>query len=100
VAGLTDLLGSAGIRSLRLVWWHFLGNAVALVLTAISLWLRLAAAETTVTSGELILSLLVVLIFAVTGWLGGELVFRHGAGAMVDEMPAPAEIREPPRRAA
>ena len=40
---------------------------------------------TAVTAGQLLLSTLVVLIFAVTGWLGGELVFRHGAGVIGDQ---------------
>ena len=80
LAGLIDFLGNERIRSLTIAWIHFLGNAIAIVLSAISLYLRLSDSALTVTSTELILSILVVAIFAVTGWLGGELVFRHGVG--------------------
>jgi uncharacterized membrane protein len=85
VAGLVDFLGSERIRSLSLVWYHFAGNAIALVLTAVNLYFRMQSDLTAVTGGQLLLSILVVLIFAVTGWLGGELVFRHGAGVIGDD---------------
>jgi uncharacterized membrane protein len=85
VAGLIDFLGSERIRSLTLVWYHFAGNAIAMVLTALNLYFRTASDLTAVSGGQLLLSVLVVLIFAVTGWLGGEMVFRHGAGMTGDE---------------
>ena len=80
LAGFIDFIASERIRSINLVWYHFAGNAVALILAAISLYLRISEGNQTVTSTELILSILVVAIFAVTGWLGGEMVFRHGVG--------------------
>ena len=85
IAGLVDFLGSERIRSLTIVWYHFAGNAIAMVLTAVNLYFRMQSDMTAVTGGQLLLSVLVVLIFAVTGWLGGELVFRHGAGVTGDE---------------
>jgi uncharacterized membrane protein len=85
VAGLVDFLGSERIRSLTIVWYHFAGNAIAMVLTAVNLYFRMLSDLTAVTGGQLLLSILVVLIFAVTGWLGGELVFRHGAGVTSDD---------------
>jgi uncharacterized membrane protein len=85
IAGLVDFLGSERVRSLTFAWYHFAGNAIAMILTAVNLYIRTQSDMTAVTAGELLLSLLVVLIFAVTGWLGGELVFRHGAGVTGDE---------------
>jgi uncharacterized membrane protein len=79
-AGFTDFFGNRDIQRISLVWFHLIGNAIALVVAAINLYLRLAQAGTTVTGTELILSIVVVAIFAVTGWLGGEMVFRHGVG--------------------
>lgn len=84
-AGLIDFLGSERIRSLTTAWVHFAGNALALLLTAINLYIRTQGGMTEVTSGQMILSTLVVLTFAVTGWLGGELVFRHGAAVVGDK---------------
>ena len=85
ITGLVDFMGSDRIRSLTIVWYHFAGNAIAMVLTAVNLYFRTASDLTAVTGGHLVMSVLVVLIFAVTGWLGGELVFRHGAGVIGDE---------------
>jgi uncharacterized membrane protein len=79
LAGFIDFLGNARIRSLAIVWFHFLGNGLALIVAALNIVLRLKTPGM-VSGVELLLSLLVVLIFSVTGWLGGELVFRHGVG--------------------
>lgn len=86
VAGLIDFLSNERIRAISIVWYHFLGNAAALILTAVNLYLRVSSEAHAVTGTELVLSILVVLIFAVTGWLGGELVFRHGVGTAVDRI--------------
>ena len=43
-----------------------------MILTAINLYLRCQGDMTAVTGGQMLMSVLVVLIFAVTGWLGGE----------------------------
>jgi uncharacterized membrane protein len=85
IAGFVDFIGNENIRAITLVWYHFIGNAIALLLSAISLYLRLAGETAGVTGTELVLSILVVVIFAVTGWLGGEMVFRHGVGMAGDE---------------
>ena len=67
LTGLIDFFGSERIRSLTIALIHFFGNGLALAIT------------------DLLLSL--ILIFAVAGWLGRELVFRHGAGVVgkIDE---------------
>jgi uncharacterized membrane protein len=85
LTGLIDFVGSDRIRSLSLAWYHFIGNALALILSAISFYLRFFDEAAVVTVTELLLSILVVVIFAVTGWLGGEMVFRHGAGMMGED---------------
>ncbi len=87
VTGLVDFFGSTRIRALTAAWVHFIGNAFALILTAVNLYSRTGGALTEVTATQMLLSTLVVLIFAVTGWLGGELVFRHGAGVIGDRPP-------------
>jgi uncharacterized membrane protein len=85
VAGLTDFLTISRVRSLAAGWVHFLGNAAALVL---ALWnlLRRTSGEpgAAVVPNGIILSAVVVAIFLVTGWLGGELVFRHRIGVVGD----------------
>jgi uncharacterized membrane protein len=80
VAGFIDFIASERIRTLTFVWYHLMGNALALVLSAINFYLRTLAAPPSVTGAELMLSIVVVVIFLITGWLGGELVFRFGVG--------------------
>jgi uncharacterized membrane protein len=88
LAGLTDFLGSRRVRALRVAWIHFLGNATAIVLAIMNLYLRTAAAPSAaevVLPWGLALSVAVVAILTVTGWLGWELVYRHGVGIAVGE---------------
>jgi uncharacterized membrane protein len=87
LAGLTDFLGSRRVRALRVAWIHFLGNATAILLAILNLYLRTSApsAAEAVLPWGLALSAAVVAILAVTGWLGWELVYRHGVGIAADE---------------
>jgi uncharacterized membrane protein len=77
LAGLVDFLGSADIRKLSEAWLHFLGNAVVLLLASVSFYIRLYDESGTVSATQLLLSFCIVILLSVTGWLGGELVFRH-----------------------
>jgi uncharacterized membrane protein len=56
IAGLVEFLGSERIRSLTTVWYHFAGNAIAMVLTAVNLYLRTGIDMTAVIGGQLLLS--------------------------------------------
>jgi uncharacterized membrane protein len=88
LAGLTDFLGSRRVRAPRVAWIHFLGNATAILLAILNLYLRTggapSAAEAVLPWG-LARSAAVVAILAVTGWLGWELVYRHGVGIAAGE---------------
>jgi len=89
VAGFTDFFGNAAIRALKLVWWHWIGNAIALVVAIINLWLRMAGGLAAVSGLEVTLSVLTVVIFLFTGWVGGELVFKHGVAVVRGDRPMP-----------
>ena len=81
LAGLTDFIGDPAVRSLSVAWIHFLGNLLAVVLALINFIIRwMNGAATGVLPWGIWLSVIVVLILLVTGWLGGELVFRHRVG--------------------
>lgn len=77
--GLTDFLGDARIRRLSDAWMHMLGNVAAVLLEAVNLFLRFGGVEVIGSIG-VIISGLVVLILAFTGWKGGEMVYRHRVG--------------------
>jgi uncharacterized membrane protein len=85
VAGLIDFFGDRGIRRLRPAWIHAGGNAVALVLSIINIFVHSRDAYTSVVPTGLILSALVVLILLVTGWNGAALVHRYGVGVQSGE---------------
>ncbi|WP_459546705.1 DUF2231 domain-containing protein [Nocardia sp. X0981] len=70
----------AGTRAKRVGLTHGLGNAVVLVLFALS-WLLRAGADGWVPNPlALVCSFIAVVLAVVTAWLGGELVERLGAG--------------------
>jgi len=85
VFGLIDWLGiTSGTRARRIGAIHGLGNLVVVLLFAGSWWLR-SAQPTEPSSLALALSFIGVLLALYTGWLGGELVFKHGVG--VEQQP-------------
>ena len=84
VAGLIEFVTISRVRSLAAGWVHFLGNATAILLALWNLLHRMGGDPgVMVVPFGIILSAVVVVIFLVTGWLGGELVFRHRIG-MID----------------
>ncbi|MBB4016433.1 putative membrane protein [Chelatococcus caeni] len=79
-AGLVELLGVRRARRLGIAWAHGLGNLAVLVLTGVNIYIRTGAPEAAVVPAGLALSAVVVLGLGVTGWLGGEMTYRHGIG--------------------
>ena len=63
--------------------WHARLNVVALIVFAVSLFLRLGSYSGLVgrkLTIPFLLSLVGVILITISGWLGGELVFRYGVG--------------------
>lgn len=85
VFGMTDFLTMQRPRERPEAWIHGMGNGVALALSAVSLRLRLADEQRAVVPWGIALSALTAGILAVTGWLGGELSYRHKIGVIEDE---------------
>ena len=85
LAGLIDIFGDRRIRQIRTAWIHAAGNAVALALSIVNVFVHSRDAYTSVVPTGLILSAVVVLILGVTGWLGAGLVHRHGVGVRPGE---------------
>lgn len=80
IVGSIDFWASSHIRSMRAAWVHMLGNGVALLLALANALSRANANASTFLSEGILLSLLTVLVLAITGWFGGELVFKHRVG--------------------
>jgi uncharacterized membrane protein len=79
-AGLIDFLGSRSIRAQPPAWPHMLGNVLVLVLSFFNALIHTRDAWTSVVPVGLILSIIVVLILPITGWLGWSMVYRYGVG--------------------
>ncbi|MEO8354937.1 MAG: DUF2231 domain-containing protein [Chloroflexota bacterium] len=71
----------SGTRAKSVGGWHGLGNLVIVILFVISWWLRSGAEDNVPSALAFTLSLLGFGLALVTGWLGGELVYRLGMAA-------------------
>lgn len=85
VTGLTDFFGDKRIQGGDAIK-HMLANVLAVVLELVNLLLRLNNDDFIASTGVYI-SGVVVLILIYSGWMGGELVFKHGIG--VHDTPNP-----------
>ena len=84
VFGLIDFLNIPNnTRAKRIGRYHAIVNVTAMVLFALSLWLRWDTPETPAMTA-LLLSFAGVLVALVGGWFGGELVERLGVGVSPD----------------
>jgi len=88
IPGFIDWLAIKNGEVKRAANWHARLNIAALVVFAISLFLRLGSYSQLVgrrLTLPFLLSLVGVILIVISGWLGGELVFRYGVGRTQDE---------------
>jgi uncharacterized membrane protein len=101
VFGLVDWLAiPARTRAKAVGLYHGVGNVVVVVLFAASAWIRYGVADYLPPLSAVVLAVAGLLLGAVTGWLGGELVDRLGVG--VDDgahVNAPSSLRGVPASA-
>src|SRR5262249_51924517 len=76
--GLLDFLTIRDPQTKRVGAAHMIINLLVVVLFAINLWLRTRAIASAGLPVEL--SVAGVLLLAISGWLGGEMVYVHGVG--------------------
>ncbi len=83
IPGIIDWLSIKNGDVKKVANWHARLNITALVVFAISLFLRLGSYSHFVgrkLTIPFLLSLVGVILITISGWLGGELVFRYGMG--------------------
>jgi uncharacterized membrane protein len=89
ITGLVDFVGlPLNVEARRKATWHLILNLSLVALYGVSWWLR--GDPLRVTSGQM-LSYLAFALLLLSGWFGGELVFRHKIG--VDEPADAAPVR-------
>jgi uncharacterized membrane protein len=85
--GLTDFAGEPRIRALRAAWLHMIANVLAVVVELVNIILRWHDRAGPIASTGIYLSIVAVLLLLFSGWMGGEMVFRHRVGVAGDEPP-------------
>jgi uncharacterized membrane protein len=78
IPGVIDFLSLEESRIRKIAILHMALNLVAVTLYAVNLWLRIYSGSN--QGLPLILSLIAAGILGVSGWLGAEMVHRHGVG--------------------
>lgn len=93
VPGVLDMFSIADRRVRKIAWNHMILNLVAVAMFALNWYLRAGSA-----SGEpwaILLSAAGIITVAVSGWLGGEMVYVHGVGVEQQQATSgPAEKRQ------
>jgi len=87
IPGIIDWLSIKNGDVKKTANWHARLNIAALVVFAISLLLRMGSYSELVgrkLTIPFLLSLVGVILITISGWLGGELVFRYGVGQTHD----------------
>ncbi len=99
VPGFVDWLSLKDREVVRIANWHARLNVIALLIFVASFYLRTASGAGLVGGSytiPFVLSVVGVILITVSGWLGGEMVFKHGvavdtgAGAGAEEKSRPA----------
>jgi len=80
LAGAVDFFGVGEVRAHEAAKRHAIGNAVILVLTIVNAVIRLGDPQQAVLPWGLALTAVAAAIMVYTGWLGGELSYRHMIG--------------------
>lgn len=81
VPGFIDWLSLTDRAVVKIANWHARLNVIALIVFAISFYLRTTSGANLVNGSytiPVVLSVLGVVLITISGWLGGEMVFKHG----------------------
>jgi uncharacterized membrane protein len=80
--GLLDFVSIDAARRRPEAWLHGIGNVAVIGLSAANLALRLRDGDRRAAAAGLAMSCAAAGILGVTGWLGGELSYRHRIGVV------------------
>ena len=81
VPGFMDWLSLKDRDVVKIANWHARLNVIALVIFTISFYLRTTSGASWVSRSyttPVLVSVLGVILITISGWLGGEMVFKHG----------------------
>jgi uncharacterized membrane protein len=78
VPGFFDMFSISDPKVGKLAWNHMILNLIAVAIFALNFYLRLG--NTPGSTLPIVLSVVGVLLIAISGWLGGEMVYVYGMG--------------------
>ena len=87
IPGFIDFTTIDRVRNLWLSWTHMIANLIVVGLAVINAWLRWDDPAAGAQGIGLWLSLAQAALLFFSGWLGGELAYRYGIGAIRDDSP-------------
>lgn len=93
VPGLVDLFSLRSGNPRRIGIWHMSINLLAVAIFTVNFVLRW---QTVDHSGRILLTALGIVLIAVSGWLGAEMVYVGGVGVAPVAAAEPAGFRPPP----
>lgn len=82
--GMLDFIRIGRVRERRAGWAHMTLNVAVLLLTVVNFLLRLNNLEGAVLPTGLVISAIVSGLLGISGWYGGELVYRHKVAVIGD----------------
>jgi uncharacterized membrane protein len=88
LTGMVDFFSIERVRAHSAGWIHAGLNTLALILSIINLWQRSDNLEGAILPWGLVISGLVSLVLAVSGWYGGELIYRYKVAVFGDRREA------------
>jgi uncharacterized membrane protein len=97
VPGIIDWLSLTEKTVVKIANWHARLNVIALLVFAGSFYLRTANGSSLMGGSytlAIALSVLGVLLITISGWLGGEMVFKHGVAVDAGSNAAPSAVKE------
>jgi len=95
VPGFVDWLSLKDPKVVKVANWHARLNVIALLIYASSFYLRTTSGARLVSGSHTVpiaLSVLGVVLISISGYLGGEMVFKHGVA--VDQQSVDRTIRQ------
>ncbi len=95
IPGFIDFMTIDRVRNVWVSWTHMIGNLVVVALAAVNVWLRWDDPVAGAQGAGLWLSLLIAALLFFSGWLGGELAYRYGLGAIQDDSPEVERFHRP-----
>jgi uncharacterized membrane protein len=98
VFGIIDWLSIKDPEVKKTADWHARLNVIALLVFAASFYLRTAGGASIIGGSHtvpVLLSVVGVILITISGWLGGELVFRHGVAVDGRSGAGPGEKERP-----